>query len=70
MAYRRFTFGKMRHLLGIEVAPPEAIVELEQYGFGSIRTFDRYQEFSGTNYKERTIAPHALAGEWPYSNRR
>jgi len=61
--------ARVRHLLGIEVAPPEAIIDLERYGFGSIRTFDQYQQYAGINYKDGTIAPHALAGEWPCNDR-
>jgi hypothetical protein len=59
--------ARMRHLLRVEPAMPEALVDIEQYGFGSVRTFAQYQEYSGINFKQRTIAPHALAGEWPYT---
>jgi glycosyltransferase involved in cell wall biosynthesis len=59
------SMARMRHLLRIEPGPPEALVELDRYGFGTVRTFDQYQAFAGINYRERTIAPHARAGEWP-----
>ena len=59
--------ARMRHLLGIEVAAPEAIVDIARFGFGPVRTFDAYQAFSGINYQQRTIAPHALTGEWAYT---
>ncbi|HEY4040689.1 MAG TPA: GlcNAc-transferase family protein [Rhodopila sp.] len=62
------SLARMRHLLGIEAAATsEAIVDIERYGFGSVRTFAQYQAFAGINFRERTIAPHALAGEWPYT---
>jgi hypothetical protein len=59
---------RMRHLLGIEPGTPEALVDLDRFGFGPVRSFDDYQVFAGVNYRERTIAPHALAGEWPYGS--
>jgi glycosyltransferase involved in cell wall biosynthesis len=59
------SMARMRHLLGIEQGPPEALIDLNRYGFGSTRTFDAYQAFAGVNFRERTVAPHAIAGEWP-----
>jgi hypothetical protein len=56
--------ARMRHLLEVQAGPAEAVVGLERYGFGAVRTFAAYQLFAGINFREQTIAPHALAGEW------
>jgi glycosyltransferase involved in cell wall biosynthesis len=55
---------RMRHLLGIEEAPGEAVVSLREYDLGKFRTLQDYERFSGVNFGQRTIAPHALAGEF------
>jgi glycosyltransferase involved in cell wall biosynthesis len=59
------SLARMRHLLGIEQGPPDALVELDRYGFGTTRSFAEYQKFAGVNFRDRTIAPFAIAGEWP-----
>jgi hypothetical protein len=58
------SFQRMRHLLGIEQAPADALVELDSYKLGNVRRFDAYKTFSGVDFSARTIAPHALAGEF------
>jgi hypothetical protein len=58
------SIARVRHLLGVDPGPAEAIVDIGRYGLGSVRTFADYQKFAGINYKEQTIAPHASRGEW------
>jgi hypothetical protein len=67
--HRRETLStaRMRHLLGIQPAPPEALKDLDRYGFGLERSFAQYQQFAGVNFRERFVAPHAIAGEWSYT---
>lgn len=38
--------------------------DLDGFGFGSVRSFYDYQEFSGIDYARRTLTPDALAGIW------
>jgi hypothetical protein len=55
---------RMRQLLGMEPVSVDAPVDLGDYGLGSKRTLEQYQQMSGVDFRARTIAPHALAGEF------
>lgn len=56
--------ARANHLLGGTDAEPDALVEIERYGMGTVRTLAAYQEWSGINFAARTLAPHALTGDW------
>jgi hypothetical protein len=58
------SMARANHLLAGAVAEPEALVEIERYGMGQVRTLEAYQEWSGIDFKARTLAPHALTGDW------
>jgi Glycosyltransferase (GlcNAc) len=60
------SLARMRHLLGMERNPHDAPVDLTSYGLGSVRTLEQYQRMSGIDFRARTIAPHALAGEFEW----
>ncbi len=62
---RRLSAARVAHLVGIEKCDdPDALIELSSYGLGSKRTLHQYQQFSGVDFKNRTLAPHALAGKF------
>jgi len=56
--------ARANHLLAGTEAEPEALTEIERYGMGRVRTVAAYQEWSGINFQARTLAPHALTGDW------
>lgn len=50
------------HILGMAEAPADALIDVGAYGFGTIRTLSDYQFFSGIDFEQRTITPHAMEG--------
>jgi glycosyltransferase involved in cell wall biosynthesis len=58
------SLARMRHLLGMDPEPSDTPVDLTGFGLGSVRTLEQYQQMSGIDFRARTIAPHALAGEF------
>jgi hypothetical protein len=59
------SLARMRHLMAMDPAATDPVVDLTGYGLGSARTLAQYQQMSGINFRERKIAPHALAGMFP-----
>jgi hypothetical protein len=56
------SYRRLGHLLGTEiVAERDALVDLERYGLGTVRSLEEYQEFAGLDFKARWIAPTAAA---------
>jgi hypothetical protein len=53
---------RVRHLLGRSTNADT--MDLGPYGLGEKRTLAAYQRFSGVDFIQRTIASHALAGEF------
>jgi glycosyltransferase involved in cell wall biosynthesis len=58
------SLARMRQLVGMEAISSDAPADLTGYGLGSVRTLEQYQLMSGINFQARTIAPHALSGEF------
>ncbi len=58
------SLARVRQLLGMPPAPGDTPVDLSGYGLGSVRTLDQYQTMSGINFRDQTIAPHALLGDF------
>jgi GT2 family glycosyltransferase len=58
------SLARMRHLLGMDPEPSDTPVDLTGFDLGSVRTLEQYQQMSGIDFRARTIAPHALAGEF------
>jgi glycosyltransferase involved in cell wall biosynthesis len=58
------SLARMRHLVGMEAFPGDAPVDMTGYGLGSMRTLQQYQLMAGVDFRGRTLAPHALAGEF------
>lgn len=56
--------ARANHLLAGSEAEPEALAEIGRFGLGTIRTMAAYQEWSGIDFQARTLAPHALRGDW------
>lgn len=54
--------ARVRHLLGMTPEPGDGPVDIAGYDLGSVRTLEQYQRMSGVNFRDKTIAPHALAG--------
>jgi glycosyltransferase involved in cell wall biosynthesis len=54
------SLARMRYLLGMDDEP----VEIGRFGLGTVRTREQYQAMSGVDFRARTIAPHALAGNF------
>ncbi len=63
------SLARMRKLLGMGAEAHDPPVDLTGYGLGSVRTLEQYQQMSGVDFRSRTIAPHALAGEFPLAVR-
>jgi Glycosyltransferase (GlcNAc) len=56
---------RYRHLLEIEPATdPAALVEITEFGLGTVRSLEQYQTFSGINFKAQTLTDFAIKGEW------
>jgi GT2 family glycosyltransferase len=61
---RELTLKRVSHLLGIERSDDrEALVDLESYGLGAVRSLRQYEEFSGIDFVHRTVAERAKRGE-------
>jgi glycosyltransferase involved in cell wall biosynthesis len=58
------SLARMRHLVGMDPLPADAPVDLTGFDLGSERTLEQYQQMSGIDFRARTIAPHALVGEF------
>lgn len=69
----RLSTVRMRHLLGIENAGGDdqspmtedgaaALIDIDRYGFGTVRSFADYQKYAGVDYRSGIIAQHALDG--------
>ena len=57
--------ARANHLLaGTPADDPEALAEIDRYGLGTVRTLAAYQEWSGINFRARTIEPRARSGIW------
>lgn len=54
------SLARVRRLLDMDDAP----VDLTGFELGHVRTLPQYQAMSGIDFRARTIAPHALAGEF------
>ncbi len=56
---------RLEYLFGMRGAEdPDALVDIEKYGLGTKRSLREYEEFSGLNFRARTIAQYART--WPY----
>lgn len=58
------SLARVRHLLQMEPEPGDEPIDLTGFHLGTTRSFERYQSMAGVNFRARTIAPHALAGEF------
>jgi Glycosyltransferase (GlcNAc)/Glycosyl transferase family 2 len=48
---------RARHLLGMEpTRDADALVQLDQYGLGAMRTLDDYERYAGVDFRARTIS--------------
>jgi hypothetical protein len=57
---------RVRHLLGIEkTADAEALLDIADFGFGSARSLDAFQDYCGIRFKERLATGPALTGDFP-----
>jgi hypothetical protein len=56
--------ARANYLLAGTYPEPESLVAIERYGLGAARTRAAYQEWSGIDFQARTLAPHALSGDW------
>ncbi len=55
---------RMRYLLANDPAPTEALIDIDNYSMGKARSYNEYANWSGIDYVTRSIAPHALNGDW------
>jgi hypothetical protein len=54
---------RARALLGdTTVTDPRALVDLDKFGLGTVRTLQEYQEWSGVNFAEQTFTEEAEQG--------
>ena len=62
---RRISLARRDYMLaGTEpVDCPAALAEIEEYGLGTVRTIEEFEEFSGVDFKKREVSDMALKGE-------
>jgi Rps23 Pro-64 3,4-dihydroxylase Tpa1-like proline 4-hydroxylase/peroxiredoxin/GT2 family glycosyltransferase len=59
------SFARVRHMLGTELSTdPEVLFEIDQYGLGTVRSLAEYEEYSGVDFKKKTIAEFAFEGRY------
>lgn len=58
---------RFEHLSGYKThTDPEVLKDLDKFGLGKERTLEQYQEYSGVDFKNRTLADRATGGrEFP-----
>ena len=54
--------ARVRQLLRMEPLPGDTWSDLRGFDLGMTRSFGRYQRMAVVNFRARTIASHALAG--------
>ncbi|MFO0389268.1 MAG: GlcNAc-transferase family protein [Alphaproteobacteria bacterium] len=61
----KLALKRVRHLLGVEeTQDSEALVEIEKYGMGKVRTLKEYWEFTDIDLNNNTIGEKAKNGRW------
>ncbi|MDQ6684524.1 MAG: 2OG-Fe(II) oxygenase, partial [Pseudomonadota bacterium] len=61
---QQLTERRVAHLVGIEVTDDaEALIEIDRYGLGTVRSMAAYQEFSGVDFARRTVSERARRGD-------
>ena len=61
---REATQRRVAHLVGIErTDDAEALVELDRYGLGSVRSLAAYEAFSGVDFARKTVSARARLGD-------
>jgi hypothetical protein len=66
--YNELSHMRTKHLLGTERASnPEALLEIERYGLGKVRTLVEYQAYSGVDFASRTFSERAANGHFESS---
>ncbi len=67
--YERLSRARREYLFcGTEpVDDPEALVEIEKYGLGGVRSVADYENFSGIDFKNQVVSEMALKGRNPKS---
>lgn len=57
------SLARVRHLLGTQrTTDPEALVDIEKYGLGTVRSLKQYERYSGVNFAARTFSNNAANG--------
>lgn len=57
------SFERNRKLFGMDDEPQD--IDFGEYGFGSVRTLDDYEKYSGISFKGRSIQQHTLDKKLP-----
>lgn len=58
------SLARFRRILRIDPLATDPPVDLTGFDLGSVRSLKQYQAMAGIDFRARTIAPHALAGEF------
>lgn len=62
------SLARVRHLFGTErTNDPETTKDLDRYGFGTARTLQDYEHFTGISFKNRTVPERAKSYHFPYA---
>ena len=65
------SFIRVQYLLGMQTFyDPSALLDIEKYGLGKIRTLEEYQAYSGVNFANKTISADAYKGQFQISKAR
>lgn len=57
---------RIRYLLGMETSTdPELLRDIDQFGFGTERSLEAFQAYSGIRFKERQFSGPAVTGDFP-----
>jgi hypothetical protein len=58
--------ARVKHLLGTEAAKdPEALIEIEKFGLGNVRSLADFERHIGVNFSAKTISARAGQGRFP-----
>lgn len=68
--FNQKSVARLRHLFGTEASSdPEALRDLDRYGFGHVRTLQDYERFTGISFKNRTVPEGTKSIYFPYPDK-
>jgi hypothetical protein len=60
-AYQRIGLARFNHLTEFSLSSdPDVLVDIEKYSLGAIRSLDDFREFTGIDFRAKTVSDHGL----------